>query len=292
MKVLSSCFFLISVVLSGCSSTDTKMHTESSHKEVVSQAMLTVCCQKLSEIHYLDLPSETDIQVDVNQLNPAFHFKEGKSYFSAYKLPSTKGSFRVTLTSEVDKTIFVPRVLLLDGNYQITRILDQSVFKFEPAKLLSNDEISGSFTIDRSSASNRNNETYMLIYTSAADLEKSLITEREEARYARAHALVAPRDSTQVIPRSMIGSVDLNIEYLNATTDGVHAYIPQPEALLTPAQETQAVPVMLKETEQYYNEHIVAAVKAGDMKKAAAFYKEAKRLGSPTAEQTFLNSLE
>jgi maltose operon protein len=49
---------------------------------------------------------------------------------------------------------------------------------------------------------------------------------------------------------------------------------------------------MLKDTDEYFNSGIRAAVKAGDIDKALKLMNEAEQLGSTTARETFIRSVK
>jgi maltose operon protein len=94
----------------------------------------------------------------------------------------------------------------------------------------------------------------------------------------------------------------LKVDYLSDLNSKNNIYIPpstEKNTLLNKAATPDAAngvtgtaPAMLKETENYYNEQIKLAIKNNDIKKAVALYKEAKRLGSPTAEAVLIKGLE
>lgn len=309
MKLVSSIALVVCISLGGCSSfgsaisgPTTLKPISNTHEANAALKLAVSCCKRFSEIKYKDFSEIKDNDEVISANNDVYLFPEGKSYFSAYKLPLNRGDFRITLSSVFTKTVFVPKVILLDGEFNITRIIDSSTFSFEPAKLLNENQFSGVFTIDRSHAENIHNETYMIIYTPENNLAASTTIDSDEMRYARARSLAAPRNAKVDIPHSAWGNINLKVDYLSDLNSKNNIYIPpstEKNALLNKAVTsdaasgvTGAAPEMLKETENYYNEQIKLAIKNNDIKKAVALYKEAKRLGSPTAETVLIKGLE
>jgi maltose operon periplasmic protein len=310
MKLVSSIALVACISLGGCSSFSSDMTGTSAIKQNVdaNSASLSLkstapCCKTFSEIHYKDFTNVKDNDEVIDGKNDVYAFVDGKSFFTAYKLPANKGNFRITLSSVFTKSVFVPKVMLLDGEYKITRIIDSSAFSFEPAKLLNQNQFSGMFTIDRSHYESIHNETYMIIYTPENTLNLSTTIDSDEMRYARARALSTPRKAKIDIPHSAWGNINIKVDYLSDLNSQNNIYIPESDSnvnisygenvnLASKPVTADKPAAMLKETENYYNEQIKTAIKHDDIKKAVALYKEAKRLGSPTAEAALVKGLE
>ena len=309
MKLVSSVALVVCLSLGGCSSfgsaisgPTTLKPISNTHEANAALKLAVSCCKRFSEIKYKDFSEIKDNDEVINASNNAYIFPEGKSYFSAYKLPLNRGDFRITLSSVFTKTVFVPKVILLDGEFNVTRIIDSSSFSFEPANLLNENQFTGVFTVDRSHSENIHNETYMIIYTPENSLATSTTIDSDEMRYARARSLAAPRNAKIDIPHSAWGNINLKVNYLSDLNSKNNIYIPLPiekntlpnKADISDAASdvSGAAHEMLKETEDYYNEQIKLAIKKNDIKKAVALYKEAKRLGSPTAEAVLIKGLE
>lgn len=306
MKLVTSIALIVFMSLGGCASVSPVISGPATLKPMADAdeanralKLATSCCKQFSDIKYHDFSDIKDNDEVIDGNNAVYTFPDGKSYFSAYKLPANRGNFRITLSSLFTKSVFVPKVMLLDGEFKITRIIDSSVFRFEPARLLNDNQFSGMFTIDRSHYDNVHNETYMIIYTSEKNLSASTTIDSDEMRYARARALTAPRQATVDIPHSAWGNINLKADYLSDLNSQNNIYIPESGANTIVSKTATAeervstdLPVMLKETEHYYNAQIQLAIKNNDIKKAVALYKEAKRLGSPTAEKVLIQGLE
>lgn len=166
-------------------------------KQALSQA--TSCCAGFNEFNYVSLPEgETLLTIDGKQ--PSYQFDEGMSYFAAYRLPVNTGNLAITLASQVSKTVLVPKVVMLDAQFKVTRVLGESVFTYQPAHLLDNDRIEGKVFVDRSMPGNPATETYMVVYAPADELSGSTTILHPAKAFARANGTVEPDIKDPVIP--------------------------------------------------------------------------------------------
>ncbi|BDS29487.1 MULTISPECIES: MalM family protein [Aeromonas] len=279
-------------------------------KQALSQA--TSCCTGFNEFNYVSLPEgETLLAIDGKQ--PSYQFDEGMSYFAAYRLPANTGNLAITLASQVSKTVLVPKVIMLDAQFKVTRVLGESVFTYQPAHLLDNDRIEGSVFVDRSMPGNPATETYMVVYAPADELSGSTTILHPAKAFARANGTVEPDIKDPVIPHSPWGLIQIKVTDM-AKGQGLEAVFkpeysdkvamsqakPATAAVAATAATTAAVaetpstpaPAMLSETESFYNAQIEKAVKAGDIDKAMQLVNEAERAGSTKAKSVFIDAVK
>lgn len=279
-------------------------------KQALSQA--TSCCNGFNEFNYISLPEgETLLAIDGKQ--PSYQFDEGMSYFAAYRLPANTGNLAITLASQVSKTVLVPKVIMLDAHFKVTRVLGESVFAYQPAHLLDNDRIEGRVFVDRSMPGNPATETYMVIYAPGNELSGSTTILHPAKAFARANSTVEPEIKDPVIPHSPWGLVQIKVTDM-AKGQGLEAVFkpeyadkvamsqakPATTAVAATAATTAAVaaapskpaPAMLSETESFYNAQIEKAVKAGDIDKAMQLVNEAERAGSTKAKSVFIDAVK
>ncbi|MGL5536297.1 MAG: MalM family protein, partial [Aeromonas veronii] len=264
------------------------------------------------DFSYAPLPEgETLLAIDGNQ--PTFQFDEGMSYFSAYRLPTNTGNLAISLASQVSKTVMVPKVIMLDVEFKVTRVLGESVFSYQPAHLLDNDRIEGRVFVDRSMPGNPASETYMIVYAPADKLSGSTTILHPSKAFARANGTVEPDIKDPVIPHSPWGLVQIKVKDM-ARGSGLEAVF-KPEyadkvamsqgqqvaAIATTAAVTttataavaaKPAPAMLSETEAFYQSQIEKAVKAGDIDKAMKLVNEAERAGSTKAKSVFIDAVK
>ena len=314
MRNFKWAMLFMSVVLGGCTSLETAL--PSSHSSLnqddakqgnAALASATLCCQRYADIPYQPLGEGKEINLTIDHTSPVYSFPEGKSYFAAYRLPENRGSFTLDVSSFFTKTVFIPQLILLDGNFNITRTIKSDDFKYFEPKLIRAEQYASSLTVDRSHEGNINNELYLLIYTPAEQLLKSSIVDSDEMRYAKSLALAEPRNGKVAVPHSAWGSLQLEIHYLQAQSDEAPVFIPAAEtpaatasavsttastAVVASTPATTNVDKILPQTERYYNQQIIDAVNKKDMARAVSLYKEAMKLGSASAEATFLDALK
>ncbi|WP_338891050.1 MalM family protein [Aeromonas rivipollensis] len=279
-------------------------------KQALSQA--SSCCQGFNEFNYVALP-EGDTLLTLDGKQPSYQFDEGMSYFAAYRLPANTGNLAITLASQVSKTVLVPKVIMLDAQFKVTRVLGESVFTYQPAHLLDNDRIEGKVFVDRSMPGNPAAETYMVIYAPADELSGSTTILHPAKAFARANGTVEPDIKDPVIPHSPWGLLQLEVVDM-AKGQGLEAVFkpeysdkvamsqakPATTAVAATAATTAAVaatpstpaPAMLSETETFYNSQIEKAVKAGDIDKAMQLVSEAERAGSTKAKSVFIDAVK
>ncbi len=275
-------------------------------KQALAQA--TSCCAAFSEFNYVALP-EGDTLLAIDSKQPTFQFDEGMSYFAAYRLPANTGNLAIKVASQVSKTVLVPKVIMLDSQFKVTRVLGESVFSYQPAHLLDNDRIEGKVFVDRSMPGNPAAETYMIIYTPASQLAGSTTILHPAKAFARANQTVEPAMPDPVIPHSPWGLVQVEVvdmakgqgleavfkpEYADkvAMSQAAPATAVAVTTTATTAVVAKPAPAMLSETEAFYQSQIEKAVKAGDIDKAMKLVNEAERAGSTKAKTVFVDAVK
>ncbi len=220
-------------VLSGCSSEPLVAPIEQ-NKDVFSSSdvalsalqQASVCCNSFSDFPYSDVKIGK-VYSPISKTSPVFNFKEGNSYFAAYRLPEHTGDIRITVASQVDKTVFYPRVIMLDSQFRVTRVIGDDIFTYKPAELLQLDRIESVFTVDRSRTNNPNNETYMILYSPADQLNKTTTILHPAKAFARAHSTVEPNVKDPVINHSAWGLVELDFDDLSVYAGKDNVYMPE-----------------------------------------------------------------
>lgn len=309
---------VITALLSGCSGSMVVPVQE--HASILSNAeqaklalgQTTSCCTAFSDFNYAVLP-EGETLLALDSTKPTFQFDDGMSYFAAYRLPTNTGNLAISIASQVSKTVMVPKVIILDAEFKVTRVLGESVFSYQPAHLLDNDRIEGRVFVDRSMPGNPASETYMIVYAPADQLSGSTTILHPAKAFAKANGTVEPDIKDPVIPHSPWGLVQIKVKDM-ARGSGLEAVF-KPEyadkvamsqgqqvaAIATTAAVTttatavvaaKPAPAMLSETEAFYQSQIEKAVKAGDIDKAMKLVNEAERAGSTKAKSVFIDAVK
>ncbi|MGY3946750.1 transcriptional regulator [Aeromonas allosaccharophila] len=313
-RVKMSIAAVITALLTGCAGNMVVPLQE--HGSILSDAdqakqalaKASSCCVAFKDFSYTPLPEgETLLAIDGKQ--PAFQFDEGMSYFAAYRLPANTGNLAIKVASQVSKTVLVPKVIMLDSQFKVTRVLGESVFSYQPAHLLDNDRIEGKVFVDRSMPGNPAAETYMIIYAPASQLAGSTTILHPAKAFARANQTVEPAMPDPVIPHSPWGLVQIEVvdmakgqgleavfkpEYADkvAMSQAAPATAVAVTTTATAAVVAKPAPAMLSETEAFYQSQIEKAVKAGDIDKAMKLVNEAERAGSTKAKTVFVDAVK
>jgi maltose operon periplasmic protein len=231
LKLVISC--ILGVVLGGCSSEPLIAPIEQ-FKDAFSPASTTssalaqasVCCRNWQELPYTSL-NIGKTYVDINGKSPVFELNDGKSFIGAYKLPVHSGDIRIRAAAQIDKTVYYPRIVMLNSQFRVTRVIGDDLFSYKPAQLLQLDRIEAVFTLDRSRVGNPNNETYMVIYTPASELNKTTAILHPAKAFARAHSSVEPDIADPVISHSAWGLVELEVEDLSSYAGKENVFVPE-----------------------------------------------------------------
>ncbi|RQM72271.1 transcriptional regulator [Aeromonas jandaei] len=330
-KTKRTVVLLGTLLLGGCASLEAQLAPTKEFKAAVtdrehamqSLEVAKTCCKDFANIPYADMaPGASQLTV-IDAKSPVYVFAEGKSYFAAYRLPTHSGDLKITIEGIIDQTMFEPVVVMLDSRFQVTRTMRQDVFKFDPARLISGNAVSGTFTVDRTHIGNPNNESYLLIYTDKSRLDETITIPSDAKLMAKAKVVNDYGIKDPVIPHSPWGVIRFSVTDLSAGKDGGNVYKPAyalgtdeikvqatrpkvevaPNKLVVPAATAAAVatsaavpakpaPTMLSETEAFYQSQIEKAVKAGDIDKAMQLVNEAERAGSTKAKQVFVDAVK
>ena len=235
MKVTRVTFALcVALSMAACSTVEGLVAPTSEHTAALngrdaaidSLSRASSCCRDYSTLPYATANAGDDKWLPIDENSPVFNFSEGKSYFTAFKLPQNSGDLRITVAAEIGKTLFFPSVVLMDSQFKVTRVIDRSVFSYKEAQLLAGNRIEGIFTVDRTYVGNPNNETYMVIYTPENKLSETTTILSEAKLMARATAVVDPGLKDPVIPHSPWGLLKLQIEDLSGDSGKDNMYKP------------------------------------------------------------------
>ena len=160
--------FAMTLFLTGCGSFPVEQEYRNGVKHFIVPAQISEqlrtassCCRSYSEIQYAELYPNQNLEIKIDPESPAYDFETGKSFFLAYKLPVTNLPYKMTIKSFFSGHAFYPSVLLLDGEYKVTRSVSKSEFKYTEPGLVERGRIEGSILFTPS----KNNETYLIIHT-------------------------------------------------------------------------------------------------------------------------------
>ncbi|MEH6628051.1 MAG: MalM family protein [Motiliproteus sp.] len=253
------------------------------------------CCARLAKLPFQPLSAETDLKLSISADSPSYGFDSGKSFFAAYQLPAGNRSFEIALQSLAGKTLLSPHVMLLDSQFQVTRLLGSTDFEYRPARGFKGDSIDGEIRVDRSQPNNPGNESYLIIYTSEQRLQQQTTLVHPAKAYAIGHGNQPPDIADPVVAHTPVGNLKLKLT-VDSIAQGAQTYIPtrskqdlmvNPEAQPAVTAGVKALP----ETEAFYLKSLDNALEAGDMDRALKLVEEAKRLGIDSVRARFLTRI-
>ncbi|MEE9542859.1 MAG: MalM family protein [Thermodesulfobacteriota bacterium] len=109
---------------------------ESLSEAVDNDKKTSTCCESFREFQYDELIMPGSKKFVIDSGSGSFHFERGKSYYASFVLPYYKGPYQITIKSfivgmnEKDGFIFSPALIFLDKDFQVTRRIDEELFKF------------------------------------------------------------------------------------------------------------------------------------------------------------------
>lgn len=327
------------VMLTGCASSGksswfapmesrSPMYTAVSPSAAASLEILgaaKVCCDSLSGLDFAPLDTQSTRFYEINAASQAFDFSTGKSLLQAFVIPDDLERATLTIDAIAGATVFVPTVLLLDRNFQVTRAVDSSNFRYTPAGFMEPQRLRGRVYLDRHQGGELAGERYLVVFTTDKDLRGSTRMISEARLYARARGLANPGLPDPVAQHAATGVFRMGVGELETSVRASRAYVRQQKgaaryvepaaggvaAGTTGSTASPAAPVrkpvpkpsksgskpvgaqpMLQETQRMYDRMIEESVSVGDMDRAWRLVQEAERAGSSSARDTFLIAVE
>lgn len=326
------------LTLMGCSGTESRpwiatmtasspMYTAVSPSAAASREILNgapICCESFSGLRFKPMDLKSSQFYEINRSSQAFRFSTGKSLVQGIAIPDELERATIVMDAIAGATVFVPTVLVLDRDFQVSRAIDSGNFKYTPAGLMDPQRLRGSFLLDRRQGSKLAGEKYLVVFTTDKDLGGSTQMISEARLHARSRGLADPGLPDPVAQHAATGVFRLRVaeletgvrsttEYVEQrqqadryVTDGaVTREAPRPAPAPVPAAPKRSAPPtpapaattpeaqpMLHETQVMYDGMIRDAVATGQMDRAWRLVQEAERAGSTTARQTFLKAVE
>lgn len=234
MKALTVTISFLCLTLAGCSSIDNLIVPTSEYKSVLDARERSItaladahpCCSQYQQIPYKDLPISDNILLVIDGSSPVYHFPEGNSFIAAYKLPVNSGDLKITISAQVDSTVYFPAVIMLDSQFKPTRNIAGEIFKYKPAKFLDPDRVEAVFTVDRTQVGNPQNESYMIIYTPLSKIDETTTVIHPANLQAEALHVDQPGIKNPQVPHSAWGLLKLSVEDLSSISGRDNMYKP------------------------------------------------------------------
>lgn len=293
--------------------------------EVVSAVVSTPCCATYADMPFMPLPnSEFEYKFELNDRSPAFAFADGPSYFQTFQLPAQGRNFKFRVSSTFGKSVLIPVVQLLDRELKVVREIKSTDFTVDYGNLGRKVYLTATFDVDNG---NTSPISFLVVKADSSSAGGETQIMSAARKWAKETGLAQPVESDPVIPHSLTGELELQMEVsgfrneagkvstVGEATLGSTAAVGTAVAVTKPvakstqstiatSQQVVAAPapvastaptsatVMLAETEAFYNQQITKAIRSGDIEKAMVLTNEAERAGSSTAKKTFVDLIK
>ncbi|MDG6894906.1 maltose operon protein MalM [Volucribacter amazonae] len=216
---------------------------------------------------------------------------------AAYRLPANQGSLHIEIDSLiVNDQVFIPNVMVFDSHFNPATQYPASTFKFQGERGLSDNRFSAELNL---TPTPNQDDIYLLIYTTAQDLAQTTTIPHPAKTYAKAMGNQPPAINDLKIKHSLNGKITIKVSNEQTTRfiglDKLFSSANKNAAILssvTPTQNPQAINISVdKDTENYFNQAVTKALKAGDINKAMNLVNEAEKLGLTSPRQRFLQGV-
>ena len=228
-----------------------------------------------------------------------------------YKIPANQGTLKIKVKSLVvdNNHIFVPNLLVLDSNYNVSLKYPAAQFKKAEERGLEGNQLQAELSLTPVSGQDF---VYLLIYTTAQDLNGQTQFTHPAKLYEKAKGNQPPAIPDLMVKHTNSGKIELEVDGIQSTQFIGLGNIAKGGALFESKAETQApqtvgvqTPAKSKKqakeepltqpveqtTEQYFNQAVKNALKNNDINKAMNLVNEAEKLGLTQPRKIFLQQV-
>ena len=263
-----------------------------------SSAAPSLTTAQLQTIHWQPTTIGQTQEFDLSSAGQTATFTNASGKVLALQLPADHGALTIRVRSLIEgKQVFAPNVLVLDQQQRPAAFYPSSQFSYQPASLLTGDRLESTLKL---SPAPGQKSIYLLVYTTSRDLQQQTVLQGASKAYAKATGNQPPDIPDPVAQHANSGQLSLKIS-AEHTNDTISIGNNDTTAIATPLTDagTPAVTekattsaALLPATENYFNQQIRQALKAGDLSQALTLLQEAEHLGSNSARVTFMDNVQ
>lgn len=261
-----------------------------------SSAAPSLTTAQLQTIHWQPATIGATQEFELASAGQTATFTDASGKVLALQLPADHGALTIQVRSLIEgKQVFAPNVLVLDQQQRPAAFYPSNQFSYQPASLLTGDRLES--TLKLSPAPGQKN-IYLLVYTTPRDLQQQTVLQGASKAYAKATGNQPPDIPDPVAQHTNSGQLSLKIS-AERTNDTISIGNNDTTAIATPLTAASAptekmatTAALLPATENYFNQQIRQALKAGDLSQALTLLQEAERLGSSSARATFMDNVQ
>lgn len=201
------------LALTGCAGTTEKQKNAYLNQIRYNLSDTASCCSSYADFDYITLNKTGSKEIDINSASQAYTFKEGKSFFQAFKLPSAIAGYTVRLQTwnvipdqsafENARFSFDPVVLFLDKDFTPIDHLQRFTMTHFESFTMNGREANFTLTGRRSKA------RYMVVYTNPKKVGTPL--EDQGGGMAEFNYIMNDLEDSRDITRSSEGTITISI---------------------------------------------------------------------------------
>jgi len=263
-----------------------------------SSAAPSLTTAQLQTIHWQPTTIGQTQEFDLASAGQTATFTDASGKVLALQLPADHGALTIQVRSLIEgNQVFAPNVLVLDQQQRPAAFYPSNQFSYQPASLLTGDRLESTLKL---SPAPGQKSIYLLVYTTSRDLQQQTVLQGASKAYAKATGNQPPDIPDPVAQHANSGQLSLKIS-AERTNDTISIGNNDTTAIAAPLTDagTPAVTekattsaALLPATENYFNQQIRQALKAGDLSQALTLLQEAERLGSNSARTTFMDNVQ
>lgn len=178
--------------------------------EVVSAVVSTPCCATYADMPFMPLPnSEFEYKFELNDRSPVFAFADGRSYFQTFQLPAQGRNFKFRVSSTFGKAVLIPVVQLLDRDLKVVREIKGTDFTVDYGNLGRKVYLTTTFDVDNGNATPI---SFLVVKADSSAIGGETQIMSAARKWAKETGLAQPVESDPVIPHSLTGELELQME--------------------------------------------------------------------------------
>ena len=268
---------MLGVLLTACAA-DSQMQSE-----LLPPTNDLVCCSDFSLFPFIQLNDNDNIKFDIDLTSSVATFRQGNSYFSAFRFSDRSEDVQVMVSSlMINDSVFAPEILLLDEHFKPSQVINFSDFQTRPSNAFTRTRYVKTLPI------NAQQTPYLVIYTPAEQLGKKIKVDHPAKVRAKELGEVMPMVTDPVYTHRLGGSIELEVKTLKRRV------LPTNESVQRfdyPATQPKTSLRVQPESQQFYLSAITQALAAGEIAKALSLLDEAKALNIPGAQEAFVRAV-
>lgn len=165
------------------------------------------CCKKLPNVGTLDLRRDKGLHVPIERADFSYRFVDGDSRYRIVKLPDVRKNFLLTIKTYVksyknlgiDHGAFIPQVVLMDRDKNVTRIISNMSAKSHAETWSTYGYLKSVIEVEQSTV---DYEALLLVYTRAEDLRQTSTVEDSSGAWEIEHMEIGSLE-VAVVPGSL-----------------------------------------------------------------------------------------